>query len=132
MYGCSNTWTTAPSVTSTEDPSAWASTAADCRLPVRVLVLLLSVFLTVSVISLLLAIGRVVSGLRPPPAAFKASGVLLLLSDLGFECDTAGFRFKKKKKKLESGETGLRMLYYLGLEELVRVVHLYDRGIFRF
>ena len=36
------------------------------------------------------------------------------------------------KKKLESGETGLRMLYYLGLEELVRVVHLYDRGIFRF
>ena len=93
MYGCFNTWNTAPSVTFTEDSLAWASTAADCRLPVRVLVLLLSVFLTVSVISLLLAIGRVVSGLRPPPAAFKASGVLLLLSDLGFECDTAGFRF---------------------------------------
>ena len=97
MYGRSNTLTTASPVTSTEDPSARASTAADCRLPVVVLVLLPSVFLTASVISLWLDIGRVVSGLEPSPAAFKASGVISFLSDLGFERDTAGFRFSRSK-----------------------------------
>ena len=54
-----------------------------------------SVYLTVSVTSLFLAIGEVVSGLGLLPAAFKAGGFLPFFSALGFEWCTAGFHFSE-------------------------------------
>ena len=51
------------------------------------------VYLTVSVFSLWLAVGKAVSGLGLPSATFKAGGSRPFLSAFGFEPLTAGFHF---------------------------------------
>ena len=105
-------------VTPTGDPSAWVSTAADGRLPVRVLVLLSQGSLTTSGLSLISVAVSLGTELRPPPATFKAGWFFPSLFTFELGCCLVDFRF--------SGSTGGRTkLFRFSLEGLVGVVHLY-------
>ena len=111
-------------VTPTGDLLAWASTAADGCLPVRVLVLLSQGSLTTSGLSLISVAVGLGTELGPPPATFKAGSFFPSLSTFELGCCLVGFRFSGSTGGGE-GKTKLFRFSHLGLEGLVGVVHLY-------
>ena len=108
-------------VTPTGDLLAWACTAADGRLPVRVLVLLSQGSLTTSGLSLISVAVGLGTELGPPPATFKAGWFFPSLSTFELGCCLVGFRFSGST----GGRTKLFRFSHFGLEGLVGVVHLY-------